>query len=242
MTPRRLFVEQVLPALERFKAGYADREIGLGRDIARGADLADLLVNLPDYIFREPSQHSLLAPNKNARAYREEFCWKQNSNYEIACDFANSWKHRKVTRDHRKVNGMSDVHEAYAMCRYVDSQGDYYCGHKIVVISTVDGQTADLRRMLVSSARFWAEELSRLGVIPPTPPERFDFGEYTSRSEAVALGPLKFHGIAGEPLRYEARTFDFDASTRSWINSRPSSGFHYEMPCVFEIAPSPFKQ
>ena len=242
MTPRRLFVEQLLPALERFKAGYSDREIGLGRDVARGADLADLLVNLPEYIFREALRPSMLAPYRNSRAYREDFGWKQHPNYEIACDFANSWKHRIVTRDGRRMNGMSDVEEAYAMCRYFDAQGAYYCGHKLVLIKTVDGQFADLRRVLVSSARFWAEELLRLGVIPEPPLQPFDFGEYTSRKEAVEIQPLKFHGIEGEPLRYAARSFDFDEAIRSWIDSRPTSGFHYEMPCTFEIAPSPFKK
>ena len=123
MTPRRLFVEQILPALDRFKAGYVDREIGLGRDIARGADLADLLVNLPDYIFRDASRPDLLARYRDSRAYREEFGWKNHPNYELVCDFANSWKHRLVTRDSRRLHGIHDAEEASAMCRYFDDEG-----------------------------------------------------------------------------------------------------------------------
>jgi hypothetical protein len=51
MPPRKLYVEQVLPALETFMAGYTGREIGLGKDVARGAELANHLLNLPEYIW-----------------------------------------------------------------------------------------------------------------------------------------------------------------------------------------------
>jgi hypothetical protein len=241
MTPRKLLIEQILPALAQFKQGYIERDVGLGQDVRRGAHLAELLLNLPDYIFREDSLPVALSAYKNAREYREQYCWKQNPGYELVCDFANAWKHRKITRDGRKMNGMDDVVEAYAMCRYFDAEGAYYCGHKLVLLqTTIDTRHVELRRLLISTTAFWAKELQRLGIAPELPNDTFDFGEFTTRRDAATLPPLHFHAFVGEPFNALTRSLDFDLASRSWIEAIPGSGFQCELKLEFEVHPSPF--
>ena len=240
MNARRLFVEQVIPALRKFKDGYLDRQVGLGCDIAKGADLADLLVNLPEYIFRSNVSPVAALGFSNVRAYREQYGWKQCGNYEIVCDFANSWKHHSITRDGRTMHGIDDVEEAYAMCRYYDEQGAYYCGHKLILLRLVGGGQIDLRRVLISAAKFWADSLNALDFTPAAPSQLFDFGEFTSRHDAERLAPLTLHGIVGEPFKYVGKGFDFNHSTNSWVDVKPATGFAYEMPFNVNVLPSPF--
>jgi hypothetical protein len=182
---------------------------------------------------------SLLDAYESARSYREDYAWKTEPSYELACDFANAWKHRSISRTGRTFSGMNDVREAYAICRYNDEQGYYARGHKVVMIKTSDGRLAELRRVLVASTIFWSEELLRLGAIPTVPEGIFDFGEFSSRTDAHAQRPLVFHGIVGEYLSYHAQRFDFDPATRGWIDPLPGWG-EVEIPMEFEIRNSPF--
>jgi hypothetical protein len=239
MTPRKLLVEQILPALKRFKDGYIERDVGLGQDIARAADLADLLLNLPEYIFRDGNVPAEVSTYKSARDYREQYLWKKVPGYEIVCDFANSWKHRKVTRDGRTMNGMEDVEEAIGVCRYFDSADSYYCQHKLVLIQTLSQGGVELRRLLVSVTYLLTKELARVGVAPEVPFDTFAFGEFTSRADAAALPPLRMHGFVGEPMAQRLRTLDFDSS-KGWIESKPGTGFNPQFTMMSVIKPSPF--
>jgi hypothetical protein len=240
MTPRKLLVEQILPALARFKEGYLERDVGLGRDIARAADLADLLLNLPEYLIKDDSVPTEVSSYNSAREYRERYLWKQYPGYELVCDFANSWKHRKVTRDGRKMNGMEDVVEGIGACRNFDAAGAYYCQHKLVLIKTGEQSYAELRRLLVSVTDHLTKELARLGITPEVPPDTFAFGEFTSRQQASDLPPIRMRGFVGEPLAYRLQALDFDVERGTWIDSKAGSGFNLQFTMLSDIRPSPF--
>jgi hypothetical protein len=242
MSPKKFYVDYILPALAAFKKGYRERDVGLGQDIARGADLANLLLSLPEYIFIESTTLASLIQFKTIRNYRENYAWKSEPCYELTCDFANAWKHRKISRQGKKLSSIADVRESYVICRYRDEGGLYYRGHKIVMLRTNDGRNADLRRVLIASTRFWAKELHRLNLVPQTPADKFDYDEYSPRNDSLVAGPLRIHGIAGEPIHLEGICFDFDEQQQQWIDVVKDTGFYGEITFDLIIHPSPFTE
>ena len=241
MTPRKLYVQQLLPALRSFLAGYTNRELGMGKDIARGADVADILLNLPDYIFRDTSRPAELTRYQSSKVYRKQRCWVAEPLYELTCDFANAWKHRTITRDRRSLDGIDSAKEVFAICRFQDEAGTYYRSTKLVMVRVPDGREMDLRRMLIGSARFWADEMSALGYIPPTPPSILEFTEYITREDEDAARPLKLHGYQHEHLHVEGRCFDFDGIRKCLVDAPGESGFDGKAQFEFTIHPSPFE-
>lgn len=241
MTPRQLYVERILPALETFLVGYISRDVGLFQDTARGAAVAQLLQSLPEYLFEEVNRPRKLQSFRSAREYREN-CWSAEPRYELTCDFANAWKHRKINRDGRQLVGMTSVTESFAICRYRDEQGPYYRTIKLVMVRAEDGQELDLRRMLVSSCRFWGRELSDIGVTPETAIERFAFDEDIDRRDQHYLQPLNLHGYVGESLAIQGRAFDFDYRERQLVYADPAAGFDGKSRINTIVHPSPFSR
>lgn len=182
----------------------------------------------------------MLPAHRSSRAYREQHAWKEEPSYEIACDFANAWKHRKVSRSGKVIDGIADVHEAYVRSRYFDEKGPYYCGHKVVVLKNSQGHEADLRRVLIAATRFWAVELHRLGLTPKTLESIFDYEEFVSRVEAESLGPLIVHGHVGEPMNLPARSFNFDPVTKKWVSVTAGTDFSCTIPITVVTHESPF--
>jgi hypothetical protein len=240
MTPRKLYVEQVLPSLAAFLEAYTERKVGLGKDIARGAQLAELFLNLSDYVFSEATTGSLSIPYASSKDYREQYLWKKEPCYELVCDFANAFKHRTIGRQGRIISGIGDVFEGCALCRYTDEEGTYHHTHKIVVMQSKDGKEADLRRFLVAAARLWAHELHHLGLAPETSARNFHYTEHTTRSEAATAEKLTVFGLVGEYMNVPFRSFDFDNAVNAWVHAPANTGFSGEMPLNFEILPSPF--
>ena len=238
--PRKLYVEQVLPTLSRFLAGYSKRDMGLGHDLERARRVADLLLNLPDYIYREPAIPPTLAPFKDARDYRERRCWIAEPNYVLACDFANAWKHRTISRNGKSIQGIENAQETYAVCRFRDETGVYYRTLKLVLLRVFNGR-ADLRRILVAACRYWARELAALGLIPLTPDRHFYFTEYIARDDKKAAKALTFHAYEQEPIHVEGICLDFDHKQGRLVYVTPGISFNAEQTINFKVHSSPFK-
>ncbi len=198
MKLRKLFLEHFAPCVERFLSGYANRDSPVNKDLKHGSDLAGILLNFPDYAFREDPRPPALLPYASAREYREKQCWVAEPAYELACDFANSWKHRFVTREGAKFRGMTRVRDGFGLCRYRDDKGEYYRSVKLVLLEHVDGHLVDLRRVLVASSQFWNNELVALGLVEPLPPQIFAYSELVHRDDAQYHGPLLTHATNGE--------------------------------------------
>ncbi|WP_460478064.1 hypothetical protein [Bowmanella dokdonensis] len=87
------------------------------------------------------------------------------------------------------------------------------------------GMRADLRRVIVASARFWAAQLAGLQVVDETSSGLLNFSEHVGRDDIESDLPMVIHGIAGEPMHVEMRCFDFDPHRQVLIDAEPNTGF-----------------
>ena len=198
MKLRKLFIEHFAVALEGFLAGYAARDQPASDDIARASNVANILLNFPDYVMREEPPPQPLSRFGSIRHYREQYAWREEPDYELVCDFANCWKHRRATRQGVKIAGMSGLREGFGLCRYRDAEGIYYRAVKLLLLEHSDGHLVDLRRILVASSRFWNRELSSLGLVDPLPPTAFEYSEHVDRHDDGYAAPIVVHAINGE--------------------------------------------
>lgn len=240
MTPRKLFVEQLLPLLLEFLEGYDTREVGLGNDIRRAANVAGILLNFPEYIYRDEACLSVRSNYESARAYRERHAWVDEPSYEIICDFANAWKHRDISRDRKRLQGMEKVQEAYAICKYSDEDGSYFRTRKLVLLEDADGMEFDIRRIIVAASKYWAKELECLAITPATPVNHFLFSEYISRDDEKQAGPLNVHCLQHEPFRMEPRLLEFDPISKLLNRLVPEPGQKLTPNLIFTVHPTPF--
>jgi hypothetical protein len=213
--------------------------MGNGKDLDQVVRVCDALLNLPDYLMREPEHCAALTAFTGARAYRESF-WSANPCYEIACDIANAHKHRLVSREGAKIRSIEDVQECGQICRYRDHSGEYYRTSKAVIIRCLNGQLLDARRMLTAAMQLWAAELYRLSVVPLTPDSIFGFSEYVSRRDDNYLAPIRLTGTVGESFRFKYVIFDYSDSLGRLVEVQPGSNFRGKAHCIIEITASPF--
>lgn len=225
MNIRKYYIQHVIPSLRRFIQGYEVREIGLLHDLERGAVVAEYLLNLSDFVFSDSACKGLSDVYRNAREYREQKAWKVEPLYEICCDLANAWKHHTISRDRRTIHNLGDVLEICAICRYLDTAGTYYCTEKFTMLQMTNGMRADLRRIVVASARFWAKQLTELNILHETPSTLLEFSEFVSRDDADSELPLIIHGVVGEPMHIQMRCFDFDPHRQILVDAKPDTGF-----------------
>ncbi len=235
MNTRKFYLQHVLPSLKRFLQGYTVRETGLLHDLDRGAHVAAQLLSLSDFAYIDPAAEVLREEFKNSREYREKSAWKREPLYEVSCDLANAWKHGKVSRDRRTISGLGDIIEICAICRFEDGAGVYYRTQKFTMLKMTNGFRSDLRRVILASARFWAEELIRLNLVAGTPPGLLTLSEYVARNDSQTQLPLTIHGVAGEPMHVQMRCFEFDASRGLVVDARPETKFDGTANLEFKI-------
>jgi hypothetical protein len=226
MKIRKLFVEHFAVALENFLAGYAARDLPTSDDIARASTLANILLNFPDYAMREVELPPALSRFNTIRAYREQYAWLQEPDYELVCDFANCWKHRQATRQGVKIAGMSSLREGFGLCRYSDTLGNYYRAVKLLLLEHEAGHLVDLRRILVSSSKFWNRELSELGLVDPLPTAAFDYSEHVARDDHAYATPIVVHALNGEPdWSFVAHALEYDYESKKLVTPPCPSDF-----------------
>ena len=238
-TARFTYVEVALPAFQMFVQGYLKRQIGLRQDIERASVIADALLNLPDYLFASGESTEVNSLWLNARAYRESI-WLQEPAYELACDFANAYKHRDIRRDGRKLNSIKDVIEVAAICRFSDEGGPYFRTLKRVHLRTVGGGVSEMRRLLATAMLAWQRELARLGVIPVMPDHLFSFSEAVPRNDAQMETPLELLARKGEHMELQLECMEFYSKTASLDFLAPNAAFQAEAQIVTTVIESPF--
>jgi hypothetical protein len=238
-TARYAYVQTALPAYTSFMERRTDRDIGDGHDLAQVVTTCDALLNLPDYLTRESPPRVELAGFNTARAYRESL-WPICQSYELVCDVANAYKHRRVTRTGRRIEAIEDVQESCQICRFKDPSGEYYRTAKAVLIKTIDGRFHDARRVLTASMQLWARELVRLNVVPATPDRVFAFSEHIARDDPQYLLPLRAIGTVGEPFSLQHVTLDYSESLGRLVEVQPGSNFRGKAHFLADIRRSPF--
>lgn len=235
-TARSHFVEVVFPAFESFAAHYANREIGLRRDTKNGAMLAEALRDLPEHVYAD--LEPVLSPTfKSSRQYRESF-WLGLDAYEIVCDVANCWKHRKINRSGRTISSLDDVKEYIAFVRYEDHEGFYYGSRKMVTVSA-SGRDHELSALLSNSTRLWAEELVARSIIPRAPKLPQCEPIFHSREELRLLSKIRILGQTSERLEIQLAMMIFQVDLNAVRKVLPGEEFHNDFDVELEISTSP---
>lgn len=193
---------------------HEDRNAAGSKLISASATLAEKLLNLPDYIFNEDPRPTLSPPYPTVKQYRENHAWRQEPFYEYICDFANAWKHRRISRDGRKISNISDVQEIVGICRYVDEAGEYYRSRKYIFAKLVDGNLIDMREMLTKSLEFWGRELFSINILDSIPFSPSYKDPHIERLNPLYKKPLILHAINGEnDFSPTVQAFRFDYQT-----------------------------
>lgn len=207
----RSHVAQVLlPAYSAFMEHYALREFGLRKDTNNGARVAEALRDFPEHIFEDPDFRPHLGAVESARKYRESVC-RMHPYYRITCDFADAWKHHRLTKAGRTIDSLKAVREHCALVRYHDAQGVFWDARPMVLVRCLDGSEVELGPLIQSAMDTWLLEAVRLGIIPQVPARPGVRSPLVSRAEARAA--VKMLGQEAEYLEAHLIALEFNVKS-----------------------------
>lgn len=236
---RKYFVRNALRPYIKFVEELPHRRIGENIEIEKIIRVADCLLNLPDYIYAEVPRTAKIANYKAARFYRESL-WPLCPAYEVLCDVGNSYKHRQIGRDRRRMDDVTQIEEVGAICLYRDGQGQYYRTVKCVLIRK-DNEVLFAGRMLMLAMSFWIRELIDLAIIPPRPINMPSYNEFVRRDDKRFLEPLTVVCTESESVTMNTELFEFCDQTNFLVSVQSKTPFKGTANYVLQVIPSPFQ-
>jgi hypothetical protein len=213
------------------------RTTGEGVDLRAVGAAADAILNLPDHLFRNDPPIQEVATYKSIKDYRESH-WPRCPAYELTCDIANSFKHRKLTRQGKTINSKYDLVEACAFCEFKDSNGTYHHAIPYVLAKTIDQGNCLVQRAIYNAMAYWNSELVRLGIIPKL--VRLNYSELVLRDDPAFAGELTIYGMVGEYMQIQNIVLIYNYQTLLLEAPKPGRAINITMPIKFEIRPSVF--
>lgn len=237
-TAKAYLIEVLIPAYETFLDHIENRIMGYRQDTQKAANVAEYCLHLADHVFNENKSRFSGTGIKTLREYRTKL-FQAYPSYEIICDFANTWKHRNINRDGRKLSSLDSVKEIFGIIRYQDEDGYYYDTKKFVWLMLDDGQIVDAGPALHASLKMWIEELIQLKVIDSEPRFRQPSPKQVSRIQAKTT-PMTILGqeeLTGEIMMV---TFVYHQDKGTFEKRQLSDKFDHTFPVLMKIEESRF--
>lgn len=235
---RTYFVENVIPSYDSFIDYYKTLEFGKHITTFKAGEIAECLLNIPEYIFYEIGDRT---GYQKAKAYRDSVR-TSDKGYEIVCDLANVVKHNKISRDGKSFSDINVIRESIAIVKYEDILGRYYMTRKIVEIKLLDGMTIEVGDLLLNSMLLWSEKAKNLNLIPEVPKLKELLPNFVRRKDAKSFNEVTILGIIGEYLEEQFRKMVYRRRLDKITDIRPDEKFgNFKIPCIAKIEESPFE-
>jgi hypothetical protein len=174
---RHYFLQVVLPAYEELGKILLDGVIGNRRDLIAAGRAAEACLHLADHLASDPAHNGAIPGAPKSKKYIKHLAEKYHY-FSIAKDVANSFKHRNISDDQRRIEGIESLLERWALIRFTDSDGHYWATRKVVIVRVKGGAEIFAEDVIEGCIAAWVQELLRLGVISSAPriervPKRF---------------------------------------------------------------------
>lgn len=235
---RTYFVEKIIPVYENFIDYYKRLEFGRHITTSKAGDIAECLLNIPEYIFSEIGDE--LGYSK-AKDYRESV-WEADRDYEIVCDLANVVKHKKISRDGKTFSSIDDIRESISIVRYKDIFGKYYMPRKILEINLLDGNVVEVGDLLMNSMIIWSKKANDLNLIPGIPKIKELLPNFVRRRDAKNFKEVTIVGFVNEYLEEQFRPMIYRRNIDKITDLRPDEKFgKCKIPTILRIDKSPFE-
>lgn len=174
---RHYFLQVVLPAYEELGRILLDGVIGNRRDLIAAGRAAEACLHLADHLATDPAHNGAIPGAPKSKKYIKHLA-ENYPYFSIAKDIANSFKHRNISDDQRKIEGIESILERWALIRFTDAAGYYWATRKVVIVRVKGGAEMFAEDIIEGCVAEWVQELLRLGVISSAPriervPKRF---------------------------------------------------------------------
>lgn len=217
-SPRQYFLNVVLKEFENLSSTLRDGVIGERRDLTALGHAAEACLHLADYVASAPSLQSVIPGAPRSTRYIGDLCGRY-PHFALTRDVANAIKHRRITDQRRKLDGLESIVERWALIRYVDDEGPYFDVRKVVIVMQNAGAQFLAEDLLQACIAEWVRELTRLGIISAEPiiqtlSKRVLRTDIPKRPQLEVRFPMGEHG-AIEPifLTYDVARDRFVPST-----------------------------
>lgn len=209
-SPRHYFLQVVLPAYEELGATLLDGVLGLRRDLIAAGRAAEACLHLADHLASDPAHRSAIPGAPKSKKYVEYLSEKYH-HFSIAKDVANSFKHRKISAEKRRLDGIDSLVERWALVRFTDSAGHYWAARKVVIVRLKGGQEIFVEDVIERCIAAWAQELLRLGVIASAPNVPVTPRRFLARSEVPVRPSIEMRAEQGEHFESQPIILTYDA-------------------------------
>lgn len=165
---RHYFLQVVIPAYEELGRILLDGVLGNRRDLIAAGRAAEACLHLADHIARDPSVGSQVPGAPKSKPYIQDLS-KRYRCFAIAKDMANAFKHRKISGQERRLEGVEALMERWALIRFSDNLGPYWAARKVVIVRLNGGIEIFAEDVIERCIAAWSVELVRLKVISSAP-------------------------------------------------------------------------
>lgn len=234
---RTYIVENLLSYYKEFVDYYNKLEFGKHITTYKAGQIAESLLNLPEYIHYEIGVKTGF---DTAKQFRDSIRTSQK-NYEIVCDLANVVKHNRISRDGKTFTDINDIKESIAIVKYRDIFGKYYATRKILEINLLDGKSVEVSDLLLASILLWLGKVVDLNLIPEVPKLPEVQPKFIPRKVAKLANEVTILGNIGEYMEEQFRAMVYRKNINQITDRKPDEKFgKYRQPTIVKIGESIF--
>ncbi|MCG8316403.1 MAG: hypothetical protein MI976_24595 [Pseudomonadales bacterium] len=253
MYTRQLYLDDVIPKMERFYSSLDMNITGTGEAKSHAIAVCNSINNIFDYFIREsPTTVENIWEAKNKADFTKALESYDGARYQIPVpddlfgfirDVANVGKHMFVTREDKIVPHVGKIIESLGIIRYSDCSGNYY-GYKSFVLA---GNDKDAFIPIDIYVGFAIDIVTRMlveaQIIPhPLPGISLKRSLFMDREETEKqVKPIVF-GKVGEEMNVAFKNYVFLPDSPVKIRTRQSGDiFKNDTEILFQIKKSPFE-
>lgn len=208
-SPRHYFLQVVLPTYEELGKTLLDGVIGNRRDLIAAGRAAEACLHLADHIASDPAYNGVIPGAPKSKEYIKLLA-EQYRYFSIAKDIANSFKHRKISDQQRRIDGIESLLERWALIRFTDSAGHYWATRKVVIVRLKGGVEIFAEDVIERCIAAWVQELLRLGVISSAPRIQLAPKRFLARADVPAKPSIEMRAEQGEYFESQPVILSYD--------------------------------
>ncbi len=208
-SPRHYFLQVVLPAYEDLGKTLLDGVIGNRRDLIATGRAAEACLHLADHLASDHTYGKTIPGAPKSKEYIK-FLADKYRYFSIAKDVANSFKHRKISDQQRRIDGIESILERWALIRFTDSSGHYWATRKVVIVRLEGGVEIFAEDVIERCIAAWVQELLRLGVISTQPRIQHAPKRFLARADVPAKPHIEMRTEQGEYFESQPVILSYD--------------------------------
>lgn len=217
-----------------------DGVVGGRRDLISLGRAAEACLHLADHVAGDENSAKRIPGAPKSREYIKDLS-KRFRYFSIAKDIANSFKHRKITDEDRRLDGIESLKERWALLRFKDDAGHYFATRKVVLVRLKGGVEIFAEDVIERCVAAWTVELIDLGVIPSKPRIALVPKRLLLRSEVPARPFIEMRAETGEYFESQPILLDYDSSNDVFMPLKGQIG-QVEVDIRFVTTPSRFSR